>query len=547
MSFRLRVLLLVGFLVVISSAATAWLTLRQASRQFADTVTSDRRDITSITEQLTRYGLAHGSWDGVDRTVATLSSGLGQRIRLVTEAGTVVADSDVISGGQPRPVVGEPTVVDPRPPAPALRFDPAVIRASETSKMITAYRDSWALAACLRRAGVEVRYRADRGGVPVLEAGGSDPGTATCRDRTGSTASQAREISRSAYACTGAPDDRTCLRTLFSRQVTALAAEPLRLYVGARDELPYRLSGGSVALAASAVILATIGTAFLLTRRVLRPISALTAASRRLGAGARDERVAISGRDELAELSRTFNRMAESLADSERQQRQLIADIAHELRTPLQNLRGYLEALADGVLQPDPELFASLYEESLLHQRIIDDLQDLALAEAGALTYHRSHVDLAELAETCQTAHGAVAEAAGLALRVIAPTPILVSADPDRMRQVLGNLIRNAIAATAPGGTITLEVRRVGERATVRVTDTGKGIAEPDLPHVFDRLWRADAARRRGAGGSGLGLAIARQITMDHDGTIEVTSRLGAGTAFTVSLPVASGDAPASR
>jgi two-component system sensor histidine kinase BaeS len=239
----------------------------------------------------------------------------------------------------------------------------------------------------------------------------------------------------------------------------------------------------------------------------------------------------------MAELGRAFNRMADSLQRGEERQRRMVADVAHELRTPLANLRGYLEALQDGVLPPSPELFASLHEEALLQQRIVDDLQDLALAEAGALAYHRGHTDLAELAETCRVAHAALAEAAGVTLSVRSTRPACVHGDPDRLRQVFGNLVRNALAATAPGGTVTLRVERGRQRAGITVLDTGSGIAEDDLPHLFDRFWRADGTRGRMSGGSGLGLAIARQIVTDHGGSLTVRSRLGEGSAFTVSLP----------
>jgi two-component system sensor histidine kinase BaeS len=150
-------------------------------------------------------------------------------------------------------------------------------------------------------------------------------------------------------------------------------------------------------------------------------------------------------------------------------------------------------------------------------------------------------VDLAELVEVCRTAHAAVAEAAGVALTAGASGPVDVVADPDRLRQVLGNLIRNAIAATAPGGRVELLAGMSGDRATAGVRDTGRGVAPEDLPHLFDRLWRADRARTgtaRDGGGSGLGLAIARQIVADHGGTIDVTSAVGVGTTVTVSLPV---------
>jgi two-component system sensor histidine kinase BaeS len=247
----------------------------------------------------------------------------------------------------------------------------------------------------------------------------------------------------------------------------------------------------------------------------------------------------VSGRDEIAQPGGAFNRMAASIQAGEERQRRLTGDIAHELRTPLSNLRGYLEALRDGVVDPTPELLDSLHEEALLQQRIVDDLQDLALAEAGALTYHNADVELRELLEAGRTAHRAQAEVAGVALELEAPHPVRVLADPDRLRQVFGNLVGNALRATRPGGAVTLALVRRGELATVEVRDTGKGIPAEDLPHLFDRFWRADAARGRATGGSGLGLSIARQIVADHRGTVEVRSTLGVGTVFTVTLPAA--------
>ncbi|MFD0740998.1 sensor histidine kinase [Phytohabitans flavus] len=229
--------------------------------------------------------------------------------------------------------------------------------------------------------------------------------------------------------------------------------------------------------------------------------------------------------------------MADSLQRGEERQRRLVADVAHELRTPLANLRGYLEALKDGVIEPDPELFASLHEEAVLQQRIVNDLQDLALAEAGTLAYHRTVIDMAEVLETTRAAHHAVAESAGVQLVTATPGPAQVHADPDRLRQVLGNLVTNAIRATSAGGSVTLSSAVDGTAVVVRVADTGTGIAPESLPYVFDRFWRADSARGRRTGGSGLGLSIARQIVTDHGGTITVASQLGVGTTFTITLP----------
>jgi two-component system sensor histidine kinase BaeS len=248
-------------------------------------------------------------------------------------------------------------------------------------------------------------------------------------------------------------------------------------------------------------------------------------------------RVPAAGDGELARLSASFNAMAEAVQRSEERQRRLVADVAHEMRTPLSNLRGYLEGLADGVVEPSRELFASLHEETLLQRRILDDLQVLADAESGELSYDRGLVDLAELAAGGVTAQRAVAYEAHVALHADVPGPVWVSADADRLRQVLGNLLTNAIRYTDAGGHILVRVWADHGTATLRVQDTGVGIAPDDLRRVFDRFWRADPARQRATGGTGLGLTIAQRIVTDHGGRIDVTSQPGTGTVFTVTMP----------
>jgi len=257
-----------------------------------------------------------------------------------------------------------------------------------------------------------------------------------------------------------------------------------------------------------------------------------------LAGGHLNIRVPVRGRSELARLTASYNTMAEAVQRSEERQRRLIADVAHEMRTPLSNLRGYLEGLSDGVVEPSRELFVSLHEETLLQGRILDDLQVLAQAEAGDLNYAKSPADLAELVAAGATAHRAVAAEAGVALTVDAPHPVWVRADADRLRQVLGNLLSNAIRYTDQGGHVLLKVRAENDEAVLTVQDTGVGIAPGDLPRVFDRFWRADPARQRATGGTGLGLTIAHRIVTDHGGTIEVTSRPHIGTTFTVRLPL---------
>lgn len=556
MSFRLRVLVLVGLVAVIATAATAWLTLRQATTQLSESAAADRVQLDAVRALLVAYGREHGTWEGVPDTVMTLHNRFGQRLHLATDSGIVVADTDQLQGRTARPLGTTTVFVDPRPTLniPATVRDPVGV----TVKEIMQYRHDVLLSACLSRNGLKAQLSDGPYGIPRVEyiplpardgepvpadgaetqdaARSSDVFPVDCESHTVDPALDQADLTLAARRC--ADDGEKlgiCLRQLFTQRVSDVAPVPLRVYLGARGTPT--LSTAPVLAAAALVAILVIAGTTLISRRVLRPIGTLTAASRRLGEGDLTGRVPVVGNDELAELARSFNRMADSLQRGEEIQRRMVADVAHELRTPLANLRGYLEALKDGVMAPDSELFASLHEEAVLQQRIVDDLQDLALAEAGSLAYHRTPVDLVELVETCRTAHHAVAEAAGVRLSVEATVPVWVYADPDRLRQVLGNLVTNALRATPSGGAVRLSAAG-GGAAFIRVSDTGTGIAPAALPYVFDRFWRADSARNRRTGGSGLGLAIARQIVTDHGGGIAVSSVPGEGTVFTITLPI---------
>jgi two-component system sensor histidine kinase BaeS len=550
-SFRLRVLTLIMFIAVTATAATAWLTLRQASRQVTDSVVAGRQDVEQIVQELRDYGGRHGTWDGVPATVRRLTQQTSQRIRLATDSGTVVADSDLLDGRAARPVGSLSTLVDPRPvlPVPATVTPDSFVKT--VVNLISQYRSGVRYAACLTAAGVDVAVTAGPDRMPRFAAAGNrgqaiprgctEPARVQVskkdldRDLTSVQSCLVNGIARSA----GEDNSQftTCVRRMFTQRIGEFAPQPLQLYVGTRNQPPATLAVAPTAVAAAVVATAAVVVALLLSQRVLRPIGALTRASQRLGAGDLSQRVPVAGTDELAELGRSFNRMADSLQRGEERQRHIVADVAHELRTPLANLRGYLEALKDGVFAASPELFASLHEEAVLQQRIVDDLQDLALAEAGALTYHRIRMDLAELLETCRTAHLARAERAGVSLAVETEGQAHVYGDPDRLRQVIGNLMANALRVTGAGGTVVLGASRRDGFATIRVADTGTGIPEADVSHVFDRFWRGDSARGRATGNGGLGLAIARQIVTDHHGSITVVSELGVGTTFTIVLP----------
>lgn len=291
------------------------------------------------------------------------------------------------------------------------------------------------------------------------------------------------------------------------------------------------------------VLALTVAVTALVATRLVRPLRALTQAAQQ--PLEQHARVPVTTRDETGILALAFNELTERRERMEAQRKAMVSDIAHELRTPLTNIRGWLEVTRDGIVDPDPELLASLHEEAVLLQRVIDDLQDLAAADAGTLALHREAVRADELLEQVVAAHRVGAEAAGIGLRTgtdgtSAPTgsgTAWIDADPVRMRQALGNLVSNAIRHTPDGGTITLSARKEEDQVVLEVADTGSGISAEDLPSVFDRFWRAEKSRSRRTGGSGLGLSIVRQLVAAHGGTVAVASELGAGSLFTLRLP----------
>ncbi|MEU3428435.1 sensor histidine kinase [Streptomyces gardneri] len=545
MSFRVRVFALILLVAVAATAATAWLTLRQATSQLRESAAADRESATRITERLRAYGANHGTWDGIAPTVRALAEETGQRIRVGTDRQGQIADSDVLLGRDPRPGGTAPALLVDARPEPAFPSGFAIGSMRKvTPSVISKYGANVTYAACLTRAGHRITVLPGKFGIPLFRDGGRAPGgvpgAAPCAETASGSPSRADIAAAETCRAATKAEVLACLRRVFTERTAAVAPQPLTVRLGAVDDAGQSLAAGPTAVVAAGVAAAALACALLLSRAVLRPVRALTAASQGLGEGDLGRRVPASGRDEIGELGRSFNRMADSLQDSEERQRRLVGDIAHELRTPLANLRGYLEALQDGVLEADAELLDSLHEEVLLQQRIVDDLQDLALAEAGALTYHRRALDARELVEACRTAHSARAAAAGVALDVVGAGPgtVRLHGDPDRLRQALGNLVGNAVRHTAPaGGVVRLELTEEDGLVRIAVRDTGGGIPAADLPYLFDRFWRADAARGRATGGSGLGLSIARQIVADHDGLVEVTSEVGVGSVFTVVLP----------
>jgi two-component system sensor histidine kinase BaeS len=568
-SLLTRLLAASVLIAVLAIAATAWLAARTTTtaieQEQGRTLATDNQIYTT----LLGYAATHPTWDGVDTTLEVLAQHTDRRITLLTHDRTPIADS----GHGPLPAIAsavvDPLAVDPAlvPDVPADRIDSRAAGPFQLPDNEKAYLDGLA-----REALDCVRGRSGAGSIVTTPSGrprvdGPNPyTTASCSDEslddpTPTEQAALTQLSTVVNGCL-ARNSLGPVRMALDRSwtwesagpagpgigdtvnacVTSARREQLAPYVtpaallfvtsqpGTATASPFDLSAGNkgrIALAAAAVLVVTVAITVLAGRRLTRPLRALTAAAGRLRDGEPDTRVRVRGNDEIARLAAAFNDMAATRDQMERQRTDLIGDIAHELRTPLSNIRGWLEATQDGVSTVDASLVTSLLEEARLLQHVIDDLQDLALADAGRLRLHRMTVDVSEL----------LADLAATAPVAVDAQPLTVHADPMRLRQMLGNLVANAVRHTPSGGTITLRAYPDGPDGVIEVADTGTGIAPADLPYVFDRFWRAEKSRNRATGGSGLGLAIVRDLAEAHDGTATVESEPGQGATFRLRLP----------
>jgi two-component system sensor histidine kinase BaeS len=292
-----------------------------------------------------------------------------------------------------------------------------------------------------------------------------------------------------------------------------------------------------VASAISMLVALILGA--VLASTLTRPLRELTAATRWVAKGRLGQQVPIRSSDELGELADSFNHMSADLARANELRQQMMADVAHELRTPLTVIAGYIEGLRDGVLKPTPDRFETMSLESQQLKRLVDDLRTLSLAEAGELSLTREATAPQALLERVAAAFSPRAAQAGITLRVVTEAETLpeIDVDPERLVQVLENLVSNAIRHTDPGGEIVLSAHAAGADVLIGVKDNGRGIAPEVLPHVFDRFYRGEGARGAENGESGLGLAIAKSIVEAHGGALTASSPgLGLGATFTLRL-----------
>jgi two-component system sensor histidine kinase BaeS len=364
---------------------------------------------------------------------------------------------------------------------------------------------------------------------PVLDLAGQAGADVQIRDRQGSvvttspgfTTGSASPVSAAPIVVRGERAGQADVR--FTGSGLASADHALRTAL-------LRAIAGAAGLAALLAML----TGLAMARRITRPVERIIAVTRAMGLGERTARVGpITGPGEVRELAAAFDQMADTMDRQEQLRRDLVADVAHELRTPVAVLQAGHEALLDGVAEPTPGQLTSLRDEVLRLGRMTD-LQDLAAADAAALQLNRRPCDLADLAATAAASLAGRFEAAGIILqRRLVPAQIL--GDPRWLHQVITNLLTNALKFTPAGGLVTVAAGPAGAYAVLTVTDTGTGIAPDELPRIFDRFWRGRRAAQ--TSGSGIGLAVAAELTRAHGGQLSATSQPGHGTQLSLTLP----------
>ncbi|MGC9437433.1 sensor histidine kinase [Streptomyces sp. WG5] len=589
-SLLLRLLAVSALVSVCSITATAWVVLQTTavvlSRERGQALADDAR----IYDTLLGYAATHPSWNGVQPTVDHLAQSAGHRIVLLGEDGHLLADSNADRNRPFQPPQQASAVIDPLAVDPELnkntddgrsgteRIDPRAVGpfklSEEDNERLT--RTAKRVVLCLREFyGTQAHVQMSPAGRPkvvVPNPGGTPtPGEQRCSlGFTDPTPSEEkalegltslvnaclarREVDGVRLAIDGSWEPRTrhappastvlsCLTTSRSQQLAPYVAPAALLYVSSPGRTAttfFDLSSANrlrIAGWAAAVLVMTVTVTTLTGIRLVKPLRTLTNAAMRMEGGEASPSVLVRGGDEIAKLSAAFNAMSQRREQLESARRDMTNDIAHELRTPVSNIRGWLEAVEDGIAQPDADLVTNLLGQALQLQHIVDDLRDLSAAEAGELRLVPAPVELMELLAAVAVANRATATAAGVTITVVDTGRVPVIADPVRIRQMIGNLVSNAIRYTPAGGSVTLSAHVDLDTVVIDVADTGTGISADELPHIFDRFWRAEKSRSRQSGGSGLGLAIVRRLAEAHRGTVTAASTPNVGSTFTLRLP----------
>lgn len=602
-SLLVRLLAVSVLVAVCAIAATAWLASTTTSGAIQQEQGQALSDDSKIYQGILGYASTHPNWGGVAGLVTAYAQITGHRVALTTANRVPIADSAPNSDPLPQKASA---VVDPLAVDPGLVANPSADRidvgavgpfklpadevealTAQASRVLSCVQertgggtisvapngrpsvnspDAYSLFTC-KEYNLEQPTKTEKAALDQLDKLVND-----CLSRQHHEPvavqldfgwkSQAAQVSglspvpvRAGPAVIPAPAAQppdpavqSCVTSSRHEQLTPFVSPPALLFITTPNGNPpatFSLSSENkirVAGVAGGVLLLTIAVTVLAGARLIRPLRALTGAAQRMGDGDLGARVKVKGKDEIGRLGVAFNTMSENRERLEATRKAMVSDIAHELRTPLSNIRGWLEATQDGISRLDDELVTSLLEEALHLQHIVDDLQDLSMADAGKLRVHPEPVSGTDILAQVAAAHSPRAAAAGVTLSVEAEDGLDLVADPVRLRQAIDNLVSNALRATPPGGTVTLRGHAEGSDVVFDVVDTGIGIDPDDLPKVFDRFWRADKSRARQSGGSGLGLAIVRQLAVSHGGSASATSVPGEGSTFTLRFPVSPGE-----
>ncbi|MCA2215337.1 sensor histidine kinase [Jidongwangia harbinensis] len=580
-SLVVRLLATSVLVAVCAIVATAWLAVQSTTRAIRQEQGRSLADDKSVYDTLLDYAATHRTWSGVEKVVAERAGKLNRRITLMTEDRQIIADSHPgpsLLSARPSATV-DPLRVDLSLTGGTQRIDPRVVgpykptaRQREELRRYAEFQVQ-----CLNKLGIETKIVTGPDGSPTVQSDqiNAVPLPAECPladygPRADVGAKPRKQLAERTARCLGISDKAvdispdftilvlegrkivaespayrratTCLEKSRVEQLRPYAPPPALLFVtepgNVAPEPVFNLSRTNavrIATVTGAVLVVALLITVVVGRRLVRPLQALTEAARR---PVDDQaRVPVTTNDEIGYLATALNDLSERRAQAERLRKAMVSDVAHELRTPLTNIRSWLEAAQDGLAPADPQLLSLLLEEAVLLQHIIDDLRDLAAADAGSLRVHAEPCQIADLLAQVADAHRSAAETAGVRLRTEIHGDPAAVVDPVRLRQMVGNLVSNAVRHTPVGGRVTVSAGFDQQGLVIAVRDTGIGIAPDDLDKVFDRFWRADTSRTRATGGSGLGLAIARKLAEAHGGDITVASRLGAGTVFTIRLP----------
>lgn len=558
-SIFLRLLGVTVLVAVCSIAATAWLAAQITRASLQQEQGGELAVDNDIYTTLLGYAVENSDWSDADVLVEELLEQYpDRRIALLTKDRRTILDLG--GDGSPLPSTASAEVdaldVDPVlvPDAAADRIDKRVLGPFRTPIDMREREDQSGALECLRatrpadaaarRRCVDVRLPADSVADFYALLALEDLVNPCLARRDLPPVQLDPDYTPARYQ--RIPDEPAvaeCVKSSRQQQLAPYVAPAALLFVtspAGAATTSFDVSSGSwwrVAGVAGTVLLVAVVVTATVCARLIRPLRALTGAAHLMADGDATPHLTVRGGDEIAQLTKAFNTMAENRERMEEVRKAMVSDIAHELRTPLSNIRGWLEAAEDGLSERDPALIALLLKEALVLQHVVDDLQDLAEADAGKLRLNQALVEVPAVFAQLYAAHETRAARHGITLTVSAPEGLRVHADSMRLRQILDNLLTNALRHVPWGGSVAVTARTEGDEIVFEVADTGTGISPEDLPHVFDRFWRAERSRSRQTGGSGLGLAIVRKLAEAHGGSATADSTPGQGATFRVRLP----------